>query len=118
MENRSARLLPCRAGAAEQIRAKAAPPGSMHYLRHETAVIGLNRGFVHQNNPLGVGASTRDWYNADVCTIDHHIKTMCGRVIQSSGPLRYAVLEGLDVRDSRVHNCPPRWNGRRAKTCW
>ena len=36
---------------------------------------------------------------------------MCGRVIQSSGPLRYAILEGMDVRDSRVHNYPPRWNG-------
>ena len=36
---------------------------------------------------------------------------MCGRVIQSSGPLRYAILEGMDVRDGRVHNYPPRWNG-------
>ena len=35
---------------------------------------------------------------------------MCGRVIQSSGPLRYAIFEGMDVRDSRVHNYPPRWN--------
>jgi hypothetical protein len=35
---------------------------------------------------------------------------MCGRVIQSSGPLRYATLEGMDVRDSRIHNYPPRWN--------
>ena len=41
----------------------------------------------------------------------HHIKPMCGRVIQSSGPLRLAILDGLDVRDSRVHNYPPRWNG-------
>ena len=36
---------------------------------------------------------------------------MCGRVIQSSGPLRYAILEGMDVRDNRVHNYPARWNG-------
>jgi putative SOS response-associated peptidase YedK len=35
---------------------------------------------------------------------------MCGRVIQSSGPLRYAIADGLKVRDSRVHNYPPRWN--------
>jgi hypothetical protein len=35
---------------------------------------------------------------------------MCGRVIQSSGPLRYAIVDGLNVRDSRVHNFPPRWN--------
>jgi hypothetical protein len=33
---------------------------------------------------------------------------MCGRVIQSSGPLRYAM--GMNVRDSRVHNYPTRWN--------
>ncbi len=36
---------------------------------------------------------------------------MCGRVIQSSGPLSYAFLEGMDVRDSRVYNYPPRWKG-------
>jgi putative SOS response-associated peptidase YedK len=36
---------------------------------------------------------------------------MCGRVIQSSRPPRYAILEGVDMRDSRVHNYPPRWNG-------
>ena len=36
---------------------------------------------------------------------------MCGRVIQSSAPIRYGIVEGMDVRDSRVHNYPPRWNG-------
>jgi hypothetical protein len=35
---------------------------------------------------------------------------MCGRVIQSSGPLRYAIVDGMNVRDSRVHNYSPRWN--------
>ena len=42
---------------------------------------------------------------------DHHIAIMCGRVIQSSAPMRLAILEGMDARDSRVHNYPPRWNG-------
>ena len=28
-----------------------------------------------------------------------------------SGPLRYALLGGMDVPDSGVHNYPPRWNG-------
>ena len=36
---------------------------------------------------------------------------MCGRVIQSSAPFRLAIAEGLDVRGSRFHNYPPRWNG-------
>jgi hypothetical protein len=36
---------------------------------------------------------------------------MCGRVIQSSAPFRHAIVEGPDVRDSRFHNHPPRWNG-------
>jgi putative SOS response-associated peptidase YedK len=36
---------------------------------------------------------------------------MCGRVIQSSGPLRYAIVDGLNILDSRVRNYPPRWNG-------
>ena len=35
---------------------------------------------------------------------------MCGRIIQSSGPLRYAIVDGPNVRDSRVHNYPPRRN--------
>jgi hypothetical protein len=30
---------------------------------------------------------------------------------QSGGPLRYAIVDGMNVRDSRVHNYPPRWNG-------
>jgi hypothetical protein len=29
---------------------------------------------------------------------------MCGRVIQSSGPLRYGIIEGMDMRDSRAHS--------------
>jgi putative SOS response-associated peptidase YedK len=40
-----------------------------------------------------------------------HFFEMCGRVIQSSAPIRYAIVDGLDVRDTRVHNYPPRWNG-------
>jgi hypothetical protein len=35
---------------------------------------------------------------------------MCGRVIQSSGPLRYAIVDGVNVRDSRVHDYPLPWN--------
>jgi putative SOS response-associated peptidase YedK len=35
---------------------------------------------------------------------------MCGRVIQSGGPLRYAIVDGMNVVDSRVSNYPPRWN--------
>ena len=42
--------------------------------------------------------------------IDVYIAVMCGRVIQSSGPLRYAFVDGMNVRDSRVANYPPRWN--------
>ena len=38
------------------------------------------------------------------------ISDPCGRVIQSSGPLRYAAVDGMNLRDSRVHNYPPRWN--------
>ena len=36
---------------------------------------------------------------------------MCGRVIQSSPLARLAIVEGMDVRESRFHNYPPRWNG-------
>jgi putative SOS response-associated peptidase YedK len=35
---------------------------------------------------------------------------MCGRVIQSSGPLNFAIVDGMNVRDSRVHSYPPRRN--------
>jgi hypothetical protein len=36
---------------------------------------------------------------------------MRGRVIQSSAPIRYAIVDGMNVRDGRVANYPPRWNG-------
>jgi putative SOS response-associated peptidase YedK len=36
---------------------------------------------------------------------------MCGRVIQSSGPLNLAVMDGMNVHDSRISNYPPRYNG-------
>jgi putative SOS response-associated peptidase YedK len=42
---------------------------------------------------------------------DHHVTPMCGRVIQSSSPTHYAIVDGMNVRDSRIHNYPPRWNG-------
>jgi putative SOS response-associated peptidase YedK len=35
---------------------------------------------------------------------------VCGRVIQSSGPLRLAIVEGLNVNDSRMGNIRPRYN--------
>jgi putative SOS response-associated peptidase YedK len=35
---------------------------------------------------------------------------MCGRVIQSSEPLRLAIVEGLDVTDRRMGNVRPRYN--------
>jgi putative SOS response-associated peptidase YedK len=35
---------------------------------------------------------------------------MCGRVVQSSGPLRLAIVEGLNVSDSRMGNVLPRYN--------
>jgi putative SOS response-associated peptidase YedK len=35
---------------------------------------------------------------------------MCGRVIQSSGPVKLAIVDGMNVRDSRLTNHPPRYN--------
>ena len=35
---------------------------------------------------------------------------MCGRFIQSSSPLRLAIVQGLDVCDSRMGNVRPRYN--------
>src|SRR5262249_45761799 len=37
-------------------------------------------------------------------------RPMCGRVIQSIPPIRCTLLQGTDVRDSRVHNYRPRWD--------
>ena len=36
---------------------------------------------------------------------------MCGRIIQVSGPLRYRLVDGLDVPESRHSNIPRRYNG-------
>ena len=35
---------------------------------------------------------------------------MCGRVVQSSGPLRLNIVDGLDVSDGRLGNVPRRYN--------
>jgi putative SOS response-associated peptidase YedK len=35
---------------------------------------------------------------------------MCGRVIQSSEPLRLAIVDGLDLTDRRMSNLGPRYN--------
>ena len=36
---------------------------------------------------------------------------MCGRVIQSSSPLRLAIVDGLEISDSELGNIRPRYNG-------
>lgn len=36
---------------------------------------------------------------------------MCGRIIQAAGPLRYKLVDGLDVRDSRLSKLPRHYNG-------
>jgi putative SOS response-associated peptidase YedK len=36
---------------------------------------------------------------------------MCGRIIQASGPLHLAIVDGVDVRDSRLASVPRRYNG-------
>jgi putative SOS response-associated peptidase YedK len=36
---------------------------------------------------------------------------MCGRIVQSSGPLRLAIVEGLNAPDSRFSGLKPRYNG-------
>ena len=43
--------------------------------------------------------------------LNSHVRIMCGRVIQSKGPVNYAFVDGLNVRDSRLDNYPRRWNG-------
>jgi putative SOS response-associated peptidase YedK len=35
---------------------------------------------------------------------------MCGRIIQSSSPLHLAIVDGLEVSDSRMGNIRPRYN--------
>jgi putative SOS response-associated peptidase YedK len=35
---------------------------------------------------------------------------VCGRVVQSSSPLRLAIVEGLNVSDGRMANVRPRYN--------
>jgi hypothetical protein len=40
-----------------------------------------------------------------------YMSAMCGRIIQSGGPLQYAIVDGMNARDSRVHNVPPGRNG-------
>ncbi len=45
-------------------------------------------------------------------------RVMCGRIMQASGPLRLAMVDGLDVRGSGLTNVPRRYNAARAKSFW
>jgi putative SOS response-associated peptidase YedK len=36
---------------------------------------------------------------------------MCGRIVQSSDPIRLQIIEGIDIPDSRVREVRPRFNG-------
>ena len=36
---------------------------------------------------------------------------MCGRIVQSSDPIKLQIVEGIGVPDSRVRQSPPRFNG-------
>jgi hypothetical protein len=47
----------------------------------------------------------------DYETTDHHFCGMCGRIIQSTGPVNLAIVDALDVRDRRLDNFPRRYNG-------
>jgi putative SOS response-associated peptidase YedK len=40
----------------------------------------------------------------------NYLFAMCGRVIQSSEPIRLAIVDGLDVSDRRINNIGPRYN--------
>jgi SOS response associated peptidase (SRAP) len=55
--------------------------------------------------------SSHPWHWHCLLWFTPHIRPMCGRVIQSSAPISYGIVDGMNVRDSRVHNYPPRWNG-------
>jgi hypothetical protein len=48
---------------------------------------------------------------------DLHSWACVGGIIQSSGPLRFAIVDGMNVRDSRVHNYPPYGTPHQAKSC-
>ena len=60
--------------------------------------------------PEYVSGRTRAWLKTKNPNFERRYKEMCGRVIQSSEPLAFAIVDGMDVRDSRLHNHPPRWN--------
>src|SRR4051812_16155411 len=45
---------------------------------------------------------------------------MCGRVIQASSPslLSLKIVDGMDDRDNRWSNVPPRYNGAPSQDLW
>src|SRR3712207_6551278 len=43
---------------------------------------------------------------------------MCGRVVQAKGPLKIAIVCGLNVPDTRFANVPPRYNAAPSLELW
>jgi hypothetical protein len=74
------------------------------------AVVALSRR-VSARSRAGVAAFWRSRLPLLSRQARPYIAAMCGRVIQARGPLHYAIVDGLDVRDSRLSNYPRRFNG-------
>jgi hypothetical protein len=68
----------------------------------------------HQNRALTGAVKPRDGLlnSRDIMqrALKFRVLEMCGRIIQSSDPLRLAIVEGLDFGDSRMGNIRPRYN--------
>jgi SOS response associated peptidase (SRAP) len=98
------------ANAGVEARHLRRPEGNCSYLQRRSAR--LPEAVLDPLRPYRPppGERARDGCQTDP-DVSIYALRMCGRVIQSSGPIRYAIVEGFDVRDSRLSNYPRRWNG-------
>jgi hypothetical protein len=49
---------------------------------------------------------------------DNYIQPACVGGSSRGGPVRYAIVDGMNVRDSRVHSIHPGGRQPPAKSCW
>jgi hypothetical protein len=80
-------------------------------MRRDTLLRSIRDRHSPSSGQRSPGRSNCPWQWVSLRWSTPHIGPMCARVIQSSAPISYAILDGVNVRDSRVHNFPPRWNG-------
>jgi hypothetical protein len=93
-------------GLSQQKRARS----QVEYLRslHQSSGVSAPALFSTEDRVRVCVPGALPQFEGEVCR--HHLRRMCGRIIQASGAM-LAIVDGFNLRDHRLDNFPCRYNG-------